>query len=55
VTRVFIDTNILIDLLAIVAAQSIEKIDCIATRNVKDFRRAEIPVLTPDEFVKIHL
>lgn len=43
------------DAIQIVAAQSIEKIDCIATRNVKDFRGAEIPVLTPDEFVKTHL
>jgi predicted nucleic acid-binding protein len=43
------------DAIQIVAAQSIEKIDCIVTRNVKDFRGAEIPVLTPDEFVKTHL
>ena len=43
------------DAIQIVAAQSIEKIDCIVTRNVKDFRGAEILVLTPDEFVKTYL
>lgn len=31
-------------------AATIEKIDCIITRNIKDFRGAEIPVFTPDEF-----
>lgn len=43
------------DAIQIVAAQSIEKIDCIVTRNVKDFKGAEIPVLAPDEFVKTNL
>ena len=31
---------------------SIEKMDCIVTRNIKDFRDCEIPVLLPDELVK---
>ena len=40
------------DALQIIAAQSVEKMDCIVTRNVKDFKGAEILVLPPDEFVK---
>ena len=28
------------------------KVDCIVTRNVKDFVNAKTPVLTPEEFVK---
>lgn len=38
------------DAVQIVCASSVEKIDCIVTRNIKDFRDSEIPVLTPDEF-----
>lgn len=37
------------DALQIICANSIEKIDCIVTRNIKDFKDSEIPVLTPDE------
>jgi predicted nucleic acid-binding protein len=37
------------DALQIISAYSVEKIDCIVTRNTKDFRGSEIPVLTPDE------
>ena len=37
------------DSIQIYCASSVEKIDCIVTRNIKDFRGSEILVLTPDE------
>ena len=37
------------DAIQILCASTVEKIDCIVTRNVKDFRDCEILVLTPDE------
>ena len=37
------------DALQINCAYSVEKIDCIVTRNIKDFKDSEITVLTPDE------
>jgi len=37
------------DAIQIICATSIEKIDCIVTRNIKDFKGSEIPVLSPDE------
>jgi hypothetical protein len=37
------------DAIQILCASSIEKIDCIVTRNTKDFKDSEILVLTPDE------
>ncbi|MEO6883032.1 MAG: PIN domain-containing protein [Bacteroidia bacterium] len=37
------------DAIQILCASSEEKIDCIVTRNVKDFKNSEILVLTPDE------
>jgi predicted nucleic acid-binding protein len=37
------------DSIQILCASTIEKIDCIVTRNIKDFRDSEILVLTPDE------
>jgi predicted nucleic acid-binding protein len=40
------------DALQIISAYTIEKIDCIVTRNIKDFKDAEVPILTPDELVK---
>jgi predicted nucleic acid-binding protein len=40
------------DAIQIISAYSIEKLYCIVTRNIKDFKGAEIPVLTPDELVK---
>lgn len=40
------------DAIQIISAYSIEKMDCIVTRNIKDFRDSEIPVFPPDEFVK---
>ena len=39
------------DAIQIICAYTIEKIDCIVTRNTKDFRAAEIPVLTPEELI----
>lgn len=40
------------DAIQMLCAYSIEKMDCIVTRNIKDFRDCEIPVLSPDELVK---
>lgn len=40
------------DGIQMLCAYSIEKMDCIVTRNIKDFRDCEIPVLSPDELVK---
>jgi len=37
------------DAIQILCASSIEKIDCIVTRNTKDFKDCEILVMTPDE------
>jgi len=37
------------DSIQIFCASTIEKIDCIVTRNTKDFRDSAILVLTPDE------
>ena len=37
------------DAIQISCASSIEKIDCIVTRNTKDFKDSEILVMTPDE------
>ena len=35
--------------LQIFAASSIQRMDCIVTRNIKDFKGSEILVLSPDE------
>lgn len=40
------------DALQIISAYTIDKLDCIVTRNIKDFKGSEIPVLTPDELIK---
>lgn len=40
------------DSIQIFCASSVEKIDCIVTRNIKDFRNSEIPVVSPDELIK---
>lgn len=37
------------DALQIICASSINKMDCIVTRNTKDFKNSELPVLTSDE------
>jgi predicted nucleic acid-binding protein len=38
------------DAIQVFCASGIEKIDCIVTRNTKDYKGCEILVLTPDEF-----
>jgi len=40
------------DALQIISAYTIDKLDYIVTRNIKDFRASEIPVLSPDEVLK---
>ncbi|RZJ80956.1 MAG: PIN domain-containing protein [Flavobacterium sp.] len=40
------------DAVQIFCAHKVELIDCIVTRNIKDFKLSEIPVLTPDELVR---
>ena len=37
------------DALQIICATSADKMDYIVTRNIKDFRESEIPVIAPDE------
>ncbi|MBW0177495.1 PIN domain-containing protein [Sediminibacterium sp.] len=37
------------DSIQIFCATTVEKIDCIVTRNVKDFKGSELPVLAPEE------
>lgn len=37
------------DSIQIFCATTIEKIDCIVTRNVKDFKGSELPILAPEE------
>ena len=39
------------DAIQLYCAITIEKIDCIVTRNIKDFKGVEIPVLAPDEVI----
>jgi len=34
------------------SAYSLKNMDCILTRNLKDFEFSEIKVFTPDEFVQ---
>ncbi|MDP2385373.1 MAG: PIN domain-containing protein [Bacteroidota bacterium] len=41
------------DALQIICAGNIEKIDCIVTRNIKDFKLADIKVLSPEELIKL--
>jgi predicted nucleic acid-binding protein len=40
------------DALQLICAYSIPEIDGIVTRNVKDFKDSEIPVLSPEEMAK---
>lgn len=40
------------DALQIIAAHSIDKLDAIVTRNIKDFKNAQVPVWAPDELLK---
>lgn len=39
------------DAIQIVSAQSLNNMDCIVTRDLKDYKFAEITVLTPDDFL----
>ncbi len=39
------------DAIQIVSAQSINDMNCIVTRDLKDYKYAEINVLTPDDFL----
>lgn len=39
------------DAIQIVSAQSLHNMDCIVTRGLKDYKFAEIKVLTPDDFL----
>ena len=39
------------DAIQIVSAQSINDMNCIVTRDLKDFKNAEIKVYTPDQFL----
>ncbi|OYU92990.1 MAG: PIN domain nuclease [Bacteroidetes bacterium B1(2017)] len=41
------------DSIQILCASSIEKVDCIVTRNTKDFKTSEIPAFNPDEILSI--
>ena len=41
------------DSIQILCASSIEKIDCIVTRNTKDFKASEIPAFNPDEILSL--
>lgn len=39
------------DAIQIISAQSIHNMDCIITRDLKDYKHAEINVVTPDDFL----
>lgn len=39
------------DALQILAAMSVDEMDCIVTRDLKDFKDSEIPVFSPDEIL----
>jgi len=39
------------DAIQILSAQSISDMDCIVTRDLKDYKNAEIKVFTPDQFL----
>lgn len=60
-TNILVDLNVLKkslrskykdfeDAIQIFCASTIENLDCIITRNLKDFKNSEIPVLAPEEF-----
>jgi predicted nucleic acid-binding protein len=40
------------DALQILSAMSVDKMDCIVTRDLKDFKDSEIPVFSPDDILK---
>lgn len=37
------------DALQMICASSVKQMDCIVTRNLKDFKNSEIPAIAPDE------
>lgn len=39
------------DAVQMLCAASVEGMDCILTRNVRDYKDSEIPVMPPDEFL----
>lgn len=39
------------DAVQILCASSVQNIDCIVTRNTKDYKTSEIPVFNPDELI----
>ena len=39
------------DSIQILCASSIEKIDCIVSRNTKEFKESEVPAFNPDEII----
>jgi predicted nucleic acid-binding protein len=39
------------DAIQIISAQSISDMDCIVTRDLKDYKNAEIKIFTPNEFL----
>ena len=41
------------DSIQILCASSIDKMDCIVTRNTKDFKASEIPAFNPDEILSV--
>jgi hypothetical protein len=40
------------DAVQMISAYSIEGMSCIVTRNTKDFKKSEVPVFTPEEFLE---
>ncbi len=40
------------DAIQINCAYAVENLDCIVTRNIKDFKGAEVQILAPDELIK---
>ncbi len=40
------------DAIQMMCAYTVEKIDCIVTRNIKDYKDSEIPVMSPDELAE---
>jgi hypothetical protein len=39
------------DSIQIFCSTKIEKMDCIVTRNIRDFKGSELPVYAPDELI----
>ena len=52
VKKVLVDVNVLMDVIQCISAKTVF-CDAIITRNVKDFRKAEIEVYTPEDFLSI--